>query len=130
MGQDNNPMNWLKRLDSDCQKLSDEKKVELTRIVLLYGIPLPQEEVDIFLGPNLNSKTEPERFLRYCEIERKVARAYSADGIFNKSPEQSKSFFNDFRKIMDGIYTKEEIDNLASYLAPGEESIVVMHLVG
>ena len=50
-------------------------------------------------------------------------------GIF-KSKEQSRLFFNDFKKIMDKIYTNEEIDELASYIAPGEESLIVQHLVG
>ena len=69
MVQNTNPKNWLERIDNDCHKLSEEEKVELTRIVLLYGIPLQSEEVDLFLNPNLNSKTKPEKFLHYCEIE-------------------------------------------------------------
>lgn len=122
------PGYWIDRFQEDRYKLEEGKKIELTRALLIHGIPLQPEDADFFLSANPNS-TEIDKAQHYSSIERKVARAYSArKGLFNDSKLRDR-FLADFRTILTGFYTQGELDEIIPYIDNGE-ALVVMMLVG
>lgn len=122
---------WINQFQKDSLRLGDDKKYELTRTLLIHAIPLQPDEADIFLRTNPNP-TEMDMTLRYSGIERKVAHAYGARRELFDNSERIERFLRDFRAVLDGFYTQEDLDEIISYTGPNQSQIssVVMWLVG
>lgn len=118
---------WRKRLSEDSYKLDDRKKIGLTRALLMYQVPLQPDEADMFLNTDINSMNSNEKS-RYSIIEKKVSDAYSGVSEIN-DPNQRTVFLAEFRNILQGFYTKEELDENISYMTDGEH-LAVGWLVG
>ncbi len=124
---------WAKRFREDCSKLEDNKKISLVKSFLQYSIPLQKDEADFFMDENPDSK-DMDKLVRYSGIEAKIETAFnstfnSSSGLFN-NPGAIENFWDDFRKILTGFYTKEELDEIASFAYNDDVGLIVMDLAG
>lgn len=119
---------WFNRVQEDSRKLSDDKKYQLTKSLLIYTVPLKPDEADIFLSTTPSAR-ELDDAIRYSGIEKKIADAYSRSG--ENYPKRRESFLRDFRSVLDGFYTQEELDEIMSYMVDERnDGFVVVQLVG
>ncbi len=116
------------RLEEDCHRLDEYRKVKLARALLIHSIPLSPEEYELFVGLETDEKNM-DRIQRYCEIERKVCEAYTTRCASFIDPEHRERFVIEFRSVLEGFYNREELNQLVFCMA-NAESMVIQLLVG
>jgi hypothetical protein len=126
MKSEDRPRYWLDRFKEDEKRLEEDKKISLLKCLLVDTIPLSGEEADFFIKESPKTG-DMEKLRRYSNIESKVGRAYSSG--FLEDPELKERFRDNFRKILTGFYTKEELEEIISYMDYGEH-LAVGKLVG
>jgi len=119
---------WIDRLQADSGRLSEDKKYQLIKSLLVHEVPLEADEVDFFFNTNPNAENLDNATL-FSGIKRKVALAYTRQRAFD-NPERREGFLNEFRAILKGFYTKDELDEIIPYMVDGGEGLAVKWLVG
>lgn len=122
------PDYWIDRLQRDSVILSEDKKYQLIRSLLIHEVPLEPNEADFFFTTDPNAE-DLAKATRFSGIERKVALAYTRQRAFDNSGRR-EGFLNDFRTILGGFYAKDELDEMIPYMVDGGEGLAVKWLVG
>lgn len=110
---------WLDRFNADRDKLDEKRKQELVKTVLTYLVPLTPEEAELFIT---SKRKTAEELLAYSVIERKVANAYSCAS----QPSENKALSESFRKVLEGFYTPQELDEIAPWFVLDQDVDIVM----
>lgn len=119
---------WLSRLDEDSVKLDGDRKIRLVEAELRHVVPLTREEIGIFLNANPRDK---DRLVEFSVIEQKVAEAYGSSD-YNNYKKRRKKFLGEYREIMRGFYTDDQLDDLFLQLDDEgrSDSLIVHKIVG
>lgn len=135
--RENQSSYWSNKLYEDSEKLGEEKKFELVKALLKDHVQLSEDEIEVFLSYNATNN-DPENILQessleHLSAERKVANYFATyNWEENETDYQARrnQFLDSFTTILEGFYTEEELKEITNIIAPGDEFIATIRLVG
>jgi len=119
---------WYERLCSDRNSLDPERKRLLIEAFLEERIGLSKEETETFMG---EIPSNLQKFPEFIAVERKVGDFFNT-GFSGREEEKPRiqKFLERYKSILEGFYTKKELEEMIGYLGLDEEILLVRWLVG
>ncbi|MEK7185923.1 MAG: hypothetical protein AAB675_00985 [Patescibacteria group bacterium] len=134
MERSDGPQYWLERFAEDSKAIDEETKQQLVKTLFVDFLELDRDDIEFFFNPDLIPNAQnPEEALRFATIGERVGMSYDSGTSGwddSRYEERHQLFINSFREILGNIYDRKELDEITEYMGKGDESFLVMQLLG